>query len=122
MMEDSDQFISVASYKETSYEDATFEIVGTPPSNEEFVPLSMAVMNRTPARVGNWLGGLPVESGVVAIVGIQVPATILVCIPIFLLVEKPFMNGPGSRLVERMIGRLGEVWRTRRAGPVSPSV
>lgn len=46
-MEDSDQFISVASYKETSYEDATFEIVGTPPSNEEFVPLSMAVMNRT---------------------------------------------------------------------------
>lgn len=32
-----------------------------------------------------------------------VPILIALCIPIFLLIEKPFMNGPGSRYIEKWV-------------------
>jgi peptidoglycan/LPS O-acetylase OafA/YrhL len=34
---------------------------------------------------------------------LAVPILIALCIPIFLLIEKPFMNGPGSRYIENWL-------------------
>jgi peptidoglycan/LPS O-acetylase OafA/YrhL len=48
--------------------------------------------------------GLVLDQAVLACLAIVIPATILLCIPLFLLLEKPFMNGPGSRAVQRLLG------------------
>ena len=46
MMEDSNLLVSVSTYKETEYKDASFEIVGTPPSEDGFVPMPMKILER----------------------------------------------------------------------------
>lgn len=44
--QDIQNIINITNYKETGYEDASFEIVGAPPSEEVFVPMQLSVMER----------------------------------------------------------------------------
>jgi peptidoglycan/LPS O-acetylase OafA/YrhL len=59
---------------------------------------------------------LPYDAGVVVCCLVVVPAVIAASVPIFLLIEKPFMNGPGSRYLEYC---LRSIWGSlRRNKPV----
>jgi peptidoglycan/LPS O-acetylase OafA/YrhL len=49
---------------------------------------------------------------------ILVPCVIVLCVPIFLLIEKPFMNGAGSRYIEKWLRSVSHALR-RRAPAVS---
>jgi len=46
---------------------------------------------------------LPYVTSSVVYCSIAVPVLIALCTPIFLLIEKPFMNGPGSRYIENWL-------------------
>jgi peptidoglycan/LPS O-acetylase OafA/YrhL len=57
---------------------------------------------------------------------IAVPVLIALCTPIFLLIEKPFMNGPGSRYIENwlrfMTGLPQGVGRTIKQPLQNPAI
>ena len=66
-----------------------------------------------PLAVKRQFAGLPyVESAVVYSL-IVVPLVIVTCVPIFLLIEKPFMSGPGSRYVETRLRSIAAALRRR---------
>ena len=62
------------------------------------------------------------EDGPAAIVFclVAVPVLIAASAPLFYFVEKPFMNGPGSRYIEKVLGRIPEALRRRK--PVASGV
>jgi len=37
----------------------------------------------------------------------MIPLLIVLTAPIYYFIEKPFMNGPGSRAIERALGTVG---------------
>jgi peptidoglycan/LPS O-acetylase OafA/YrhL len=75
----------------------------------------MAVIGTVTYRLKPYLTGLPEVSAAVAYCMLTIPVTIALCIPVYLLLERPFMNGPGSRFLE---GRLAYAGSKRLTGPI----
>jgi len=63
----------------------------------------MAVIGMVTFRFKPWLAGLPDLSATVAYCVLTIPVMLAFCVPIYLVLEKPFMNGPGSRFLEGLI-------------------
>ena len=51
---------------------------------------------------------------------LAVPSLVAASAPLFYFVEKPFMNGPGSRYIEKVLRRISEALRRRK--PVASGV
>jgi peptidoglycan/LPS O-acetylase OafA/YrhL len=60
----------------------------------------MAAIGLLVYRFKPWLAGMPDWAATVSYCALALPVMVLLCVPIYLLVEKPFMNGAGSRWLE----------------------
>jgi peptidoglycan/LPS O-acetylase OafA/YrhL len=66
-----------------------------------------------PRWLKNLTAPLPYVEAAVVYCLIVVPCLIAICVPIFLLIEKPFMNGPGSRYIENRLHSISNSLRRR---------
>ena len=53
---------------------------------------------------------------------LMVPVIVISCAPLFYWIEKPFMNGPGSRYLERVIAKASTLLQRPARDRVSPGV
>ncbi len=72
------------------------------------------IFSHLPYRLVNHIARLPYERGVMVCCIFALPLAILAAAPIYLLTEKPFMNGPGTRFLERRFRSLFQAVRSRK--------
>ena len=70
------------------------------------------ILMSLPYRLKELFFALSYTRGILLYCLLIVPAMIAICVPIYLLTEKPFMNGPGSRLLESSLRALGRIWKS----------
>jgi peptidoglycan/LPS O-acetylase OafA/YrhL len=66
--------------------------------------------------------GLGFSTSIIVFCLLVIPFLIVAIAPLYLLTEKPFMNGRGSRYLDRNLRRLGAAVRRRFKGRDQPSV
>jgi len=75
------------------------------------------IFAQLPHRLVMHVARLPYGRAVMICCIFALPVVILLATPIYLLTEKPFMNGPGTRFLERQFLSLFQLVRGRKPEP-----